>query len=120
MPGFRQSSDFIPLHNMSSSSHSRSSSGTVDDDDEEDLMVIDPSDRAPLIDGQNPAPISTGKDSRPFNARERYVTMETALPRNKHYNFASNAISNAKYTPVSFIPVILFEDSSSFSTYIFY
>ncbi|KAA8915734.1 hypothetical protein TRICI_002116 [Trichomonascus ciferrii] len=98
----------IPLRKMSTSS----SRGFEDDDEDDDILAIDSaSDSAPLIAGGSNAP---SKRQPVVPSRERKVTPQTAAPSNKHYKFASNAVSNAKYSPVSFLPVILYEQFKFF------
>lgn len=89
-----------------------SSRGFEDDDDDDDILAIDSvSDSAPLIASESNNP---SKRQPIMPSRERKVTPQTAAPSNKHYKFASNAVSNAKYSPVSFLPVILYEQFKFF------
>ncbi|CAN6614689.1 phospholipid-transporting ATPase Neo1p [Trichomonascus vanleenenianus] len=97
--------DSIPLHKMSSRGAYRSSD---EDEDEEDMVVMDHHlDSAPLIAGEPKPPENIKTD------RERTVWPGMSVA-NKPTKYASNAVSNAKYSPVSFIPVILFEQFKFF------
>lgn len=119
------SSDPIPLRTMSTSSSRDGYEGEEGDiSDEDDILAIDStSDRAPLIDNNNnnddEGEMMMANNKRFANksissSTERRVSPQTAAPANKHYKFTSNAVSNAKYSPVSFIPVILYEQFKFF------
>lgn len=47
-------------------------------------------------------------------SQDRKITPSLSQPTFKHYSFPSNAVSNAKYTAFSFLPVILFEQFKFF------
>lgn len=99
-------SESIPLHSMRNSGDS--------DNDAEPLILNDNHHRTrtsrrggikrPRWKFKN---IFNFTRSRNSDVSERCVSAFTA--KSPSYNYASNALSNAKYSPVTFIPIILFE-----------
>lgn len=123
----------IPLHNLSGAG-----TGYYADAEDDDDLIVHTSDSAPLI-GSAPTqqsspslslkqklgrlfaksqqvslPISFS-DGHNAPVEKRTITPATALPSNsKRYHYPSNAISNAKYSAFSFLPIILFEQFKFF------
>lgn len=122
----------IPLHNLSGTGTNYYAEAEDDDD-----LIVHSSDSAPLI-GSAPTqpsspslkqklgrlfaksqqatlPISFSDDGHTAPAGKRTITPATALSSNsKRYHYPSNAISNAKYSAFTFLPIILFEQFKFF------
>lgn len=107
--------DSILLQTMS-----RESVGAVARRGYGDEDIVDEADSAPLIEsgergdegGAVPAGGRGVAGGKMDSSQDRVVTGLT--PASKSYPYASNAVSNAKYNPVTFLPIILYEQFKFF------
>lgn len=122
----------ISLQNMRSSENNIDSRRSASDVNDDDLIIQFSDDEVPLIDRPSVAkPVGANSSesshlnwlksfasifkrrSRPGSHNlKRIVT--NAVAKSTNYSYASNAISNAKYSPVTFVPVILYEQFKFF------